>query len=81
MKMRIFIIKNGFIVFQIILQRALKLLIEALFPLRLRHFQNMTPPNFERSNSIKKKKKSLTISFLDVREIKEQGAKSGLYGE
>ena len=66
MKLRIFIIKNDFIVFQSIRQHALKPLVKALFPLRLRHFQNMV---FERFNSIFWRRKSLsTHFFLDVRE-------------
>ena len=39
--MGIFIIKNGFIVFQSIYTLALKPFDEAVFPLRLRHRQNM----------------------------------------
>ena len=58
MKMRIFIIKNDFIVFQSILQHALKPLIKALFPLRLSPIQNMV---FKCINSIFWRRQSLCV--------------------
>ena len=61
MKMGIYMLKNPFIVFQSIVKHdALKPLVEALFPLRLRHLQNIS----ERFKRFFRQRKSLTTHFF-----------------